>query len=195
MAANGTEIPYKGWAELDFRIPNNQSDINVIKVPFLVTAESIDMPIIGFNVIKKIVSNDSTDNPDFESCFSKMFVNAKPKNAEALISLIRTITTEDKLGSVKTSKRDCVIPKNKTVEVPCRANLSLNEKQTPVIFEPHVNPDVLDGLSVTEAQASYGKGPDYFWLKTAIFPVSVFLLLFSMKFGTELENYQYDSFK
>ena len=44
-------------------------------------------------------------------------------------------------------------------------------------------------------QASYGKSPDYFRLKTAIFPVSVFLLLFSMKFGTELENYQYDSFK
>ena len=34
---------------------------------------------------------------------------------------------------------------------------------------------------------SYGKGPEYFCLKTAIFPVSVFLLLFSMKFGTELE--------
>ena len=52
VAANGTEIPYKGWAELDFRIPDNQSDINVIKLPFLVTAESIDMPIIGFNVIE-----------------------------------------------------------------------------------------------------------------------------------------------
>ena len=32
-------------------------------------------------------------------------------------------------------------------------------------------------------------------LKTAIFPVSVFLLLSSMKFGTGLENYQCDSFK
>ena len=42
---------------------------------------------------------------------------------------------------------------------------------------------------------SHGRGPDYFWLKTAIFPVSVFLLLSSMKFGTELENYQYDNFK
>ena len=151
LAANGTEIPYKGWAELDFRIPDNQSDINVIKVPFLVTAESIDMPIISFNVIEQIVSNDSRDNPDFESCFSKMFVIAKPKNAEALVSLIRTATTEDKLGNIKTSKRDFVIPKIKTVEVSCRANLSLNEKQTPVIFEPHVNPDVPDGLSVTEA--------------------------------------------
>ena len=44
---------------------------------------------------------------------------------------------------------------------------------------------------------SYGKGPDYFPLKTVFFPVSVFLLLFGMKFGIELENYhdQYDSFK
>ena len=25
VAANRTEIPYKGWAELDFRIPDNQS--------------------------------------------------------------------------------------------------------------------------------------------------------------------------
>ena len=44
-------------------------------------------------------------------------------------------------------------------------------------------------------QVSYGKGPDYFRLKTAILPTSMFLLLISMKFGTELENYQYDSFK
>ena len=37
--------------------------------------------------------------------------------------------------------------------------------------------------------------PDYFQLKTEIFHVSMFPLLFSMKFDTELENYQYDSFK
>ena len=80
-----------------------------------------------------------------DPCFSSS------QNAETLISLIRTITTNNKLGSVKTSKKDCVIPKNKTVEVHCRANISMNEKRTPVIFEPHVNPDVADGLSATEA--------------------------------------------
>ena len=41
-------------------------------------------------------------------------------------------------------------------------------------------------------RASYGKGPDYFQLKTAILPISMFLLLISMKFGTELENYEYE---
>ena len=48
---------------------------------------------------------------------------------------------------------------------------------------------------IRTAQASYDKGPDYFLLKTEIFPISVFLLLFSMKFHTELENDQPDSFQ
>ena len=48
-------------------------------------------------------------------------------------------------------------------------------------------------LAIT--QSSYGKGPGYFLFKTAIFPISVFLLLFRMKFSTELENDQYDIFK
>ena len=39
VAANGTEISYKGRAELDLRISDNQSDIDVVKVLFLVTAE------------------------------------------------------------------------------------------------------------------------------------------------------------
>ena len=52
----------------------------------------------------------------------------------------------------------------------------------------------IEMTSQSLSQASYGKGLDYFWLKTVVLPVSVFLLLFSMKFGTELENYKYDSF-
>ena len=67
----------------------------------------------------------------------------------------------------------------------------------PILHPPHVSlqPVYSSDLSNFFAQVSYGKGPDYFRLKTEVFPVSVFLLLISMKFGTELENYQYDSFK
>ena len=38
------------------------------------------------------------------------------------------------------------------------------------------------------------KGSRLLSVENSDFYVSVFLLLFSMKFGTELENYQYDSF-
>ena len=39
------------------------------------------------------------------------------------------------------------------------------------------------------------RGPDNVLLKKAILLISVFLSHFSMKFGTELESDQYDSFK
>ena len=52
-----------------------------------------------------------------------------------------------------------------------------------------------DFAAIPIIQASYGKGPDYFLLKTEIFSISVFLLLFSMKFHSELENDQPDSFQ
>ena len=42
-------------------------------------------------------------------------------------------------------------------------------------------------------RASYGKGPDYFLLKTLSFPISASLCPFSMTFGTELENDYFDS--
>ena len=44
-----------------------------------------------------------------------------------------------------------------------------------------------------DTQASNGNGKNYHLMKTAIFPVWVFPLSFSMTFGPELENDQYDS--
>ena len=49
-AANGTPIPYKGWVEARFRL--NQEDEKEVTVPFLVTHERLEQPIIGYNVSK-----------------------------------------------------------------------------------------------------------------------------------------------
>ena len=46
-------------------------------------------------------------------------------------------------------------------------------------------------ICISEAHASYVKGPDYFLLNNSNFPYFSVLLLFNMKFGTELENDQY----
>ena len=54
---------------------------------------------------------------------------------------------------------------------------------------------ILHSLSYKVSQASYGKGPTYSLLKTAISPISLFVLLFIMKFCTDLDNDQYDIFK
>ena len=55
QAANGTDIPYCGWAEIGVRLSNeNEAEI---RVSFLVTKEDIEQPIIGFNVIELMVKN------------------------------------------------------------------------------------------------------------------------------------------
>ena len=50
-AANGTDLPYNGWVELTFSPIAENPELN-IKVPFLVAKDSLEMPIVGFNVIE-----------------------------------------------------------------------------------------------------------------------------------------------
>ena len=56
-AANGTAIPYTGWAELEFQLlPGGKSESKML-VPFLITSEDMNRPIVGYNVIKEIVKS------------------------------------------------------------------------------------------------------------------------------------------
>ena len=52
-AANGTDLPYEGWVELSFNLIEDDFD-HTLKVPFLIAKDSLDMPIVGFNVIAEI---------------------------------------------------------------------------------------------------------------------------------------------
>ena len=62
QAANGTDIPYCGWAEIGVRLANEKE--TQVRVPFLITREIIDQPIIGFNVIELMVRNTEEENDD-----------------------------------------------------------------------------------------------------------------------------------
>ena len=63
LAANGTAIPYKGWAAIDLNIdPTRENSEFQICVPFLVTSETLDYPIVGYNVIQEIIDRDSEES-------------------------------------------------------------------------------------------------------------------------------------
>ena len=51
-------MPYIGWVELNFRLLSSKEEL---AVPFLVTDQSLDTPIIGFNMIEEIVRTSSDD--------------------------------------------------------------------------------------------------------------------------------------
>ena len=42
--ANGTDLPYKGWVELEFSLVEGASEQYNIIVPFRVAKDSLDMP-------------------------------------------------------------------------------------------------------------------------------------------------------
>ena len=67
-AANGTQIPYKGWVEIEFKLKHNQE---TIIVPFLVTNEVIDLPLVGYNVIEECIKS-GIPGPELACVFSRV---------------------------------------------------------------------------------------------------------------------------
>ena len=141
-AANGTDIPYSGWIELEFTLMSGVDVKNncAITVPFLVSpSEEVNCVILGFNVIEELLnSNDMNDKETAELLLSMMkasFMKTKPQKVEALVNFIQSnaLNSSD-LCSVKTSKRDTLIPRGETKVVQCRANINATPGKFLVLF-------------------------------------------------------------
>ena len=66
-AANGSEIPYLGFVELDLKLTSADSNsTETLRVPFLVTGTYQEISVvIGFNVLKEIIT-ESDGNKDLK---------------------------------------------------------------------------------------------------------------------------------
>ena len=151
-AANGSAIPYDGWVEVEFSLMFDETS-QKIQVPLLVTSDSLDYPIIGYNVSDEFVTQHSDcNNPMIQS-----FKNTQPENVHALINFIQTPKQTD-LCDVKTSKRDVTIPKKQSMKISCRVNTGPLEQKVPVLFEPSELELWPAGLQVPEMLLSLKQG-------------------------------------
>ena len=55
MAANGTKIPFIGWADVRVQLPSSTEEKLEVHVPFLITLDRLEMPILGCNVIEELL--------------------------------------------------------------------------------------------------------------------------------------------
>ena len=155
-AANGTAIPYKGWVDLRFRLSSPE---NELLVPFLVTDEILETPLVGYNVIEEIIQkkggNESLQHQvaDVNSAFTDLNEN----DSQALVNFIQE-AKEVELCSVKTTKRNVIIPKGETVKIPCRVNTGPVERRIPVLFEPEATAPWPSGLEVAESLLIIDRG-------------------------------------
>ena len=153
QAANGTNIPYCGWVEIGVRLTNeNETEA---KVPFLVTMEDIEQPVIGLNVIELMVKN--TEGKEDDALLGRMLRIIKMSESgdiQTLISLIRR-TNSDELCLVKSTKKPHTVPAGETVHLLCRANTGPIYCKTPVIFEPDELTTWPAGLAVHDSLISH----------------------------------------
>lgn len=125
-AANGTQIPYQGWIEVEFTLCKHavagMSDRSVV-VPILVATTELERPIIGFNVIEEL----ALKSEDSENCFPaghmvKRLCSALEvgqRTARAVLTVLKKQPPENNPHLIRTGRMPVTVPKNKTIQVQC----------------------------------------------------------------------------
>ena len=144
---NGTKVPYIGWVEVRMKLtpPSSDSNQEELLVPLLVTTEKLECPILGYNVIEELVSQDQNPKPTIY----KSFPGTDKTKLDALVNFIQS-SSSDAICKVRTGRKNVIIPKDSTIAVSCRANTGPVNKQTPVLFEPDKLAQLPEGLEVSE---------------------------------------------
>jgi transposase InsO family protein len=104
-AANGEAIPFEGWVELPLKLEETGAEISV---PFLVTQLSLDVPILGYNVIEHFSKlRGTTDLLTGLRRATKGISDAKLANLTEIISG----NANENISKVTSGPRRIVIPK------------------------------------------------------------------------------------
>lgn len=159
-AANRTDLPYEGWVELTFNLIEDDFD-HTVKVPFLIAKDSLDMPIVGFNVIEeitKLFESSSSAGVDglLVDVLTSSLTGVERGKVEALVQFISSEPAKE-LATVKSRKQDTVIPRGQSVIVSCRASVGPVGK-IPVLFELDPNQSWPSGLEIPGTQVTVAGG-------------------------------------
>jgi len=111
-AANGSEMPYIGWVELNFRLSSCNNDL---KVPFLVKEQYLDSPLIGFNVIEEIIKGSNGDVA-LSQAVTSSFTDLDSQTASVFVNFLENLNQKE-LCFIKTTKRDITVPPRQSKRV------------------------------------------------------------------------------
>ena len=104
---------------IELKGPSKKS--NRVIVPMLITGATLDLPIIGYNVLEELLSIGGLQNPEY-NVLGKLSASFPMMHETKLSGLLDTVITEREayLSTVKTSKRDTVIKAGDIAKLSCR---------------------------------------------------------------------------
>ena len=149
-------------------------------VPFLVTAEEISMPIIGYNVIEELVRGEmQKSNPKIAQMLGGSLRDVSKKKVKGLVTMIQKKVSYDEpesLGDVKVGRKDIVIPRGTNLKMKCISHCGPLRVDTPVIFQPEAKLELHCDLVIGEGimLAKGGKLLDFLYL----YPILAVVMLY-----------------
>lgn len=160
-AANGGKIQYEGYVEVGFSLKGRSEP--QLTVPMLVTPGDLEQPIIGYNVIEELVKagqggeTKHTGDGLLESLMMS-FQKQNPDKIKRLVEFIEAVPTTG-TSTVKTKKRESLIPRGQSAVISCRASIGPVQVDTPALFEPLEEVSWPTGLEIREKLVTLRKGP------------------------------------
>ena len=151
--AGGKKIPYVGYIDLPVKLKGVVSEM---EVPFLVTSEELVNPIIGYNVIKAV----ATDDDSSEACrYIRFFKGLSAEVSNKVMSIL----AESKGGYLSTTKmvkNGHVVKKNSAGTITLKIEHVYFDRPTPVMFEPSIDAQLVfdEILSIEEQVVTMKKG-------------------------------------
>ena len=144
-AANGSIIPYSGWVEVGLHVPGEEQTTPTLQVPLLVTPESLEHPILGYNLIETMTQGQTKDKATAN--LSRLLPHTKKAAVNQLVTLLEC-SEDEEICQVYTCRADVTIAAGETRLVKCRRPNRMVDSTT-VLFEPKYPRSLPDGLTAS----------------------------------------------
>ena len=162
-AANNTPVPFDGFAEFTFELSNVPGG-DVLAVPFLVSNTRMANPIIGYNVIEKIVKSccmNTAENDARNTVIVTTIQESFEQPTKGVVQDIIDIICEEQdhdLATIKSPKWVIVIPAKRYSKITCRGNAETCDAKTKVLFVPNESGTLPTGLELKETLFTLPEG-------------------------------------
>ncbi|KAI4875326.1 hypothetical protein NFI96_030093, partial [Prochilodus magdalenae] len=146
-AANGTGVPFEGWAEVDLQVCSESQGHVAIRVPILIGQSSVNCALLGSNVIAEILkeNNEQQSAVDIVALL-KEALSVDGGAVESLVSVLQMMAPEETSPalSVRVGKKGVTVPAGKIHPVKCRVRTK--PKGGTMLFQPSPESFCPEGL-------------------------------------------------
>ena len=149
---NKVDIPFVGWFSANVKMCNDRRVLE-IEVPFLITSEVLEYPLLGFNAIEHLVTTG-----DIGHVMELLQEALGTINAQDVASMINLISIPDEKYSVpmKVKPQNVLIPAGDVVNVPCKIQHRKIQDDGLMIF-PQGEVELPNGLECIDSVISTTK--------------------------------------